>query len=250
VWFALFAALLAHVDLSAVARSAKVDVTDRQTRVIALPDGRPLVIEITIGTVRIEGWDRQEAEITVERRAPTTSSFSRLPASIEEVPPGVVVRALQTDNATDPAFRSDVTVRLPRNATIERINVVEGRIVIEDFTGTINASLRRGPIDGRAIAGTIRLETQIGDVTLTNTRLSAGGLLRLRTFNGDVKLSLVERPADARVMALALNGQIKSEIPLKMRDTWGPRWGEATIGKGEPVISLDVVTGLIEIKSP
>ena len=250
MWFVLVAALLAHVDLSAVARSAKVDVTDRQTKVIALPDGRPLVIDITIGTVRIEGWDRQEVEITVERRAPNASSFSRLPASIEEVPPGVVVRALQTDHTTDPAFRSDVTVRLPRKATIERINVLEGRIVIEDFNGTITAHLRRGPIDGKALSGTIRLETEIGDVTLIDTRLSANGLLRLRTFNGDVKLSLAERPADARVMALALNGQIKSGIPLKMRETWGPRYGEATLGKGEPMISLDVVTGLIEIKSP
>jgi hypothetical protein len=80
--------------------------------------------------------------------------------------------------------------------------------------------------------------------------LSANGLLRLRAFNGDVRLSLASRPTDARIMALALNGHIKSEIPLKMRDSWGPRWGEATLGKGEPVISLDVVTGVIDIKSP
>ena len=53
---------------------------------------------------------------------------------------------------------------------------------------------------------------------------------------------LAERPADARIMALALNGD-QSDIPLTMKDTWGPRWGEATLGKGEPVISLDVVTG-------
>ena len=59
-----------------------------------------------------------------------------------------------------------------------------------------------------------------------------------------------ERPTDARILALALNGPIASDIPLKTRDTWGPRWGEATLGKGEPVISIDVVTGSIEIKSP
>ena len=74
-------ALAASADLSAVARSAKVDVTDRQTKVLALPDGKPLVIEITIGTVRIEGWDRPDAEITVERRAPSSSQFARLPVS-------------------------------------------------------------------------------------------------------------------------------------------------------------------------
>ena len=58
------------------------------------------------------------------------------------------------------------------------------------------------------------------------------------------------RPTDARILALALNGQITSSIPLTMRDTWGPRWGETTLGKGEPVISLDVVTGSIAITSP
>ena len=74
--------------------------------------------------------------------------------------------------------------------------------------------------------------------------------MRLRSFNGDVRLSLAARPANARILALALNGHVTSDIPLTRRETWGPRWAEATLGKGEPVISLDVVTGLIEIKSP
>ena len=140
------------------------------------------------------------------------------------------------------------TLRLPQTATIERIGVHEGRITIDSFNGRITADIQRGPIDGRNLAGTMRLTAEIGSVTLTNTRLSKDGLLRLRTFNGDVRLTLAERPADARILALALNGQIKSDIPLTRRDSWGPRWGETTLGKGEPVISIDVVTGTIEIK--
>lgn len=238
MWIAVLASLLI------------ADASDRQTKLLPLPDGRPLVIELTIGNVRIEGWERPEVEITVERHAPTASQFSRLPVSIEEVPPGVVVRAVQTGDANDPAFRADVTVRLPRSATIERVHVLEGRISIANFNGRISADIRRGPIDGRSIAGTIRLETEIGSITLNDALLSPTGLLRLRTFNGDVKLTLSQRPSNARIMALALNGQIKSDIPLKTRDTWGPRWGEATIGKGEPLISIDIVTGVIEIRNP
>jgi hypothetical protein len=239
VWIAVVAALLV------------ADATDRQTKVVPLPDGRPLVIEITIGSVRIEGWDRQEeAQITVERRAPSAAQFARLPISIEEVPPGVVVRGLQKDGTTDPAFRSDVTVRLPRSATIERVNVLEGRITIEGLNGKVTADVQRGSIDGRNLSGTLRLAAGSGSVTLANTRLSADGLLRLRSFNGDVTLTLAERPADARILVLALNGHIKSDIPLTRREAWGPRWGEATLGKGEPVISIDVVTGTIDIKSP
>ena len=229
---------------------ALAEVTDRQTRVIALPDGRPLVIEITIGNVRIEGWDKSDVEITVERRVPAAPQFERLPLSIAEVPPGVVVRALQTNHTTDPAFRSDVTVRVPRSAIIERLVVLEGRISIEGFNGTINGTIRRGPIDARDISGTMRLETEIGSITVANATLSPNGLMRLRTFNGDVKLMLAQRPPDARILALALNGSIKSDIPLFLKESWGPRWGEATLGKGEPLISVDVVTGTVEIKSP
>jgi len=250
VWIVLAAALVVSADLSTVARSAKVDVSDRQTQTVSLPPSKPLSIEVTIGTVRIDGWDRPEAEIVVERRVPTTAQFARVPLSIQDTPTGVVVRAIQTDNGTDPALRTDVTVRLPRTARIDRVQVMEGRITIEGFSGQITADIRRGPIDGKDVSGTIRLETGMGSVTLTNARLVATGLLRLRTFNGDVRLSLAERPVDARILALALNGQIKSSIPLTMRDTWGPRWGEATLGKGEPVISLDVVTGSISITSP
>ena len=33
-----------------------------------------------------------------------------------------------------------------------------------------------------------------------------------------------------RILALALNGGITSTIPLTMKDTWGPRWGEVALG--------------------
>jgi hypothetical protein len=227
-----------------------LEATDRQTQTVSLPPGKTLSVELTIGSVRIEGWDQPGAEISVERHAPTAAQFTRLPLAIEDMPARVVVRALQTDHATDPAYRADVTIRLPRTAVIDHVQVVEGRIAIENFAGAIAADLGRGPIDGKDLSGTVRLETGIGSITLTAARLTPDGLLRLRSFNGDVRLSLAERPIDARILALALNGHIKSDIPLAQRNSWGPRFGEATLGKGEPVISIDVVTGTIEIKSP
>jgi DUF4097 and DUF4098 domain-containing protein YvlB len=223
---------------------------DKQTRVVPLPAGKTLAIEITIGNVRIEGWDRPDVEISVERHAPSTAQLDNAPITIEDSASQVLVRIIQLDGATDPLIRSDLVVRVPLSAVIDRVQVMEGRISISRFAGTITADIRRGPIEGKNLSGTLRLESGIGSVILTGTRLSANGLLRLRAFNGDVRLTLAERPTDARIMALALNGSIKSEIPLTMKDTWGPRWGETTIGKGEPVISLDVVTGTVEIRSP
>ena len=240
MWFVLAAALA----------TAGADVSDKQARVVALSAGKTLSIEVTIGAVRIEGGERADAEIVIERRAPSAAALARLPVVIDDTAERVSVRALQSDGGTDPALRADILVRVPRRAAIDRVQVLEGRISISRFAGTLTADIRRGPIDGKDLAGTLRLEAGIGSVVLTGTRLSADGLLRLRAFNGDVRLTLAERPADARIMALALNGAIRSDIPLTMRDAWGPRWGETTLGKGEPVISLDVVTGTVEIRAP
>ena len=226
------------------------DTTDRQTRTLPLPEGRAVAIEVTVGSVRIEGWDRAEIEIAIDRRVPTPAHQARLPIEIDDAPARVLIRAVQAAGEMDAALRADVTVRLPRTALIERVQVTEGRVTLNGFHGSIAVDLRRGPIEAAEVSGSLRLETGIGPVTLTAARLSPDGLMRLRTFNGDVRLRLSERPVDARILALALNGGISSTIPLTMKDTWGPRWGEATLGRGEPVISVDVVNGNIEIRSP
>lgn len=223
---------------------------DVQTRVVPLPAGKTLAIEVTVGNVRIEGTTKSDLEISIERHAPSTAQLANLPVAIDDTPSRVSVRVVQADGGTDPALRSDIIVRVPAAAVIDRVQVLEGRITVQRFAGALTADIRRGSIEGKDVSGTLRLESGIGSVVLTGTRLSPNGLLRLRAFNGDVRLALAERPADARIMALALNGSITSQIPLTMKDRWGPRWGEATIGKGEPVISLDVISGTIEIRSP
>ena len=236
VWIVLAAALAVSAD--------------KQTRIIPLPAGKTLAVEITVGNIRIEGSDRADVEIAIERAAPSTAQLDKLPIAIDDTPSRVSVRVVQGAGGTDPAYRSDLTLRVPHLAVIDRVQVLEGRIAVNRFSGTLTADIRRGPIEGKDLSGTLRLESGIGSVVVTGARLSPNGLLRLRAFNGDVRLTLAERPTDARILALALNGTITSQIPLTMKDTWGPRWGETTLGKGEPVISLDVISGAIEIRSP
>jgi DUF4097 and DUF4098 domain-containing protein YvlB len=223
--------------------------TDRQTRTVALPAGRGISLEITIGRVTIEGSNRADAQIEIVRHAPTAEGFSRIPVEVVEEEAEVRVRGLQSDGATDPAYRTDVTLRVPEAALVRSVRIVEGHLELSSLSGSVTADIRRGSIEAAALQGTMRLETGIGNVIVSQARLSPNGLLRLRAFNGDVRLTFAEKPADARIMALALNGTISSEIPLTMKDTWGPRWGEATLGKGEPVVSIDVITGRIEIRA-
>ena len=224
--------------------------TDRQTRTLPLPPGRSISLDITIGEVRIEGSSRTDAMIEIVRHAPDAAGLTRVPVSIDEIESEIRIRGVQVDGGTDPALRTDMTLRVPHDAVLRSVRILEGRLTLAELTGAVTADLRRGSITASGVGGVIRLETGIGNVIAEQARLSDGGLLRLRAFNGDVRLTLAELPANARIMALALNGSISSEIPLHTKDTWGPRWGEATLGNGEPVISIDVITGKIEIKAP
>jgi hypothetical protein len=225
-------------------------MTDTQTRTVPLPEGRALSLEVTIGQVRITGAPGAEAVIEIEREAPDPDGLAKIPIELVEDDKRVRVRTVQLEGGTDPALKTNITIRLPHAAVINDVRIVEGGLRLSRLSGTVTGDLRRGSIEATDLEGVVRLETGIGDIHATRMTLSPGGLLRLRAFNGDIRLSLASKPADARILALALNGTIASEIPLTMKDTWGPRWGEATLGKGEPVISLDVVTGRIEISAP
>ena len=245
--------MLLHLVLSALAWLAVAPpqraATDTQSRTVPLPADRVLSVEITIGHVRVEGSDRPDAVIEVVRQAPTAEALARIPIEIVEEEKQIRIRSVQPDGGTDAGLRTDVTLRVPQRAVLNAIRIVEGKLTLQGLSGSVTADVRRGPIDAVDIGGTVRLETGIGSVTANRARLTAGGVLRLRAFNGDVLLTLAARPTDARILALALNGTIASDIPLNRKETWGPRWSEATLGKGEPVISLDVVTGKIEIRT-
>jgi hypothetical protein len=207
-------------------------------------------VETTVGNVRVVGEPRQDAQIEIVRKAPGREGLARIPVTIGETAADVRISVAQLDDATDPELTTEVTLRVPHHAKLASIRLLEGRLTLAGLRGVVTADVRRGAIEVADSEGTLRLETGIGDIVADRVRLAPGGLLRLRAFNGDVRLTLAERPADARVMALALNGTITSDIPLTMKETWGPRWGETTLGNGQPVISIDVITGAIQIKAP
>ena len=220
----------------------------RTTRSFDLPAGRRLELDASIAEVRITGTARAGGRVEVVRTAPTPADLDRVPLVVDEDATRVRIAVRQA--GTDPRLRATVRLEVPADAHIAALRIGEGRLDVADFAGTLTADVRRGPIVASRVSGVLRLETGIGDVDVQDARLTPAGLIRLRTFNGDVRLSFAEAPTDARVMALALNGTVSSQLPLNLKTGWGPRWGETTIGRGEPVVSVDVVTGDIRIEVP
>lgn len=244
--------LAAVAVLGALAASSPPQTADSSSRVARTVPWRPdlpIFVQATVGEISISGSDRPDLDIEV-RRAGRHATDTALPLVVEARPDAVRVSAIQPDQATDPAIRSVVTILAPAAARFESVDLVEGELSLSNLRGAVSARVSRGDVTASRLTGRVRIETGIGDIDLDRAELVPDGLIRLRAFNGHVTLRFARRPADARILALVLNGDIESDIPLRRTDRFGPRFAEATLGSGAPVVSLNVVTGTITITAP
>jgi hypothetical protein len=222
-------------------------VTDRLSRVVPIAPRTPIRIDATIADLTITGSTRSDLRVDVERRVPTAADLSRLPVTIDSGPDGVRVAVVQADDARSPDTRAILTVAVPVDALLQSVRVFEGTVRLVNLNGACDVDLRRGSIDAERLSGRLRLESGLGGIEVRNAELTPGGEMRLRVFNGPLRVRFTRPPANGRILAVTLNGAISSDIPLTMKDRFGPRFGETTLGTGDPVLSADVVKGDISL---
>lgn len=200
--------------------------------------GTRITVELGAGDVRVVAEDRADVVVDAQGAAATAEGER------------IVVRAPDAAGPPDRSARARVTLRVPAAITIEAIRIIDGEVTLEGVTGSVAADVRQGGIRASQVSGVLRLETGFGDVVVERATLSPKGLLRLRAFNGNVRLTLAAMPANARILALTFNGTIESNLALTRKESFGPRFAEATFGTGEPLISIDSVTGKVVIRAP
>lgn len=233
--------------LAVVPRLGAADVTDHFSRVVPLSAGAPIRINATIADLVITGSNRTDVDIDVVRHAPTAADLAKFPVNVDARSGALDVSVVQQDAGRNPALRSTIRIAAPAAAVFRAVRVFEGQARVSNITSACDVDLRRGPIEATGLAGRIRLEAGIGSVDVKDSDLSAGGMMRLRVFNGPLRVRFARVPANGRILALTFNGSIASDIPLTMKDHFGPRFGESTLGSGDPVLSMDVVKGDINV---
>jgi hypothetical protein len=222
-------------------------VTDRMSRLVPIAPGTPIRIDATIADVAITGSARSDLRLDIVRRVPSRDDLSKLPVTIDERPDGVHVAVVQQDDGRNPNVKSAITIAVPSDAVLQSVRVFEGSVRLTNLNGACDVDLQRGVIGGVRLGGRLRLESGLGGIDVRDADLTPGGSMRLRVFNGPLRVRFSRRPINARILAVTLNGTIASEIPLVVKDGFGPRFGGATLGSGEPVLSADVVKGDITL---
>ena len=230
----------------AAARGAS-PVIDRTSRVLPIAAATPIRIDATVADVVIVGSARSDLRVDVERRVPGRDDLARLPLKIDSAPDGVHIAVVQERDARNADLKATITIAAPVDAELRSVRVFDGSVKLTNLTRACDVELRRGIIDADGLAGRIRLESGLGGIDVRDSELTPDGVMRLRVFNGPLRVRFARQPPNARILAVTLNGSIASDIPLTIKDQFGPRFGESTLGTGNPLLSADVVKGDITL---
>jgi hypothetical protein len=223
------------------------DAVDRTSRTVAVGTATDIRIDATIADVTLTTSDRSDVRIEIERHAPARADFARFPAAIDVGDGRVGVGVTQAGDDRDPRLKASIAISAPMSARFPSVRVFEGHVRVTNVRSEADVDLRRGTIEAERVAGRLRLASELGGIDVRDAELTPDGMLRLRVFNGPLRVRLGGPPANARILAVTLNGHVTSDIPLTMKDRFGPHFGEATLGSGEPVLSMDVVKGDIAL---
>ena len=215
------------------------------------------------GSVLVEGWDKQEIQITAYKKVRASGSekarelLEKLEVEIIESDREIEITTHLPRRHNSGGFFAwlfDVTgtnasvkyeIKVPHKMDLE-LRSTNGGIQLFECSGSIIVHTTNGKISGDKISGNITAKTTNGSIEMEMLKLDPEEKMSLKTTNGSIWLYL---PGDANVdiKAKTTNGRIRSELPFSERYEKSKRRLEGSINKGGPLIYLKTTNGSIKI---
>lgn len=211
------------------------------------------------GAVRIAAWDRAEVRVDAVKRAPTRERLDEAKITVDASADSVNIETRYPEksfhyDSGDRRSRNDYAsvdyvVSVPRGARLESIEVISGKLDIENVTGGVKASCISGRFTARNLAGDARLSNVSGSLEATFERLDDASNVTLSNVSGQL---IVNIPSDTNgtIKANTLSGQIANNLGLPVRR--GEYIGNDLSGQlgrgGGARIKLNNVSGQIKIQ--
>ncbi len=214
------------------------------------------------GRIEIHGWSSNAVVINAAIHGKTSESVEAVHINIDSNPDEATVHTEQPSSVTgfpwswlwfknDKRNDADVdyTIQVPRNARLKKISSVNGRIVIEDVSGDIEASAVNGEVQSRGTRGDLKLSTVNGRIEAELSSLGGSQSVSLSTVNGAIEATLPAN-ADAAVSASTVNGGLSSEFPALVVNKEFPlgRNLKGTLGNGSASVEVSTVNGRINFR--
>ncbi len=230
---------------SAGARAAEVQVA---TARYPLEAGGRLSIQNVKGSIEVQGWDRDQVEVTVVKTAPRACGClnqARVLASPEAG--GWLFTTVYTGSVKAP-LRVDYLVRAPEELRLERVSTLRGKIAIHNIEGAARADTLEGDIQETGVSGRLEARSLNGNIQVALRRMTGrGGGLSLETINGNIELVLPPRP-NAELELSTVAGRIATPYALEASSVPGDTMKLKRLGRGGERLLLRTVRGNLSVE--
>jgi DUF4097 and DUF4098 domain-containing protein YvlB len=208
------------------------------------------------GGVKIKVWDRAAVQVDAIKKAYRRDRLSEAKIEVTATEDNIRIKTEYPDENQN--FRSgegrynnpamvEYSLTVPRKATLESIELVNGSLDIEGVEGNVKASSINGPVTARGLMGEARLSTVNGPLQATFTQLDDARPVSLGSVNGNLTL-VIPSNSNAALRASTVHGSISNDFGIQVKH--GEYVGhslDAQIGNGGPRVKLTNVNGAISI---
>ncbi len=243
---------LAAVVLLAAGAAWAGGYTETFDQTYAVDHGSLVGLENINGDVTIEIWDQPEVRVYAVKSASSPERLEALKIDVNASSRGVFVDTHYPNSRdlsqADRHGHSEVeyTLTVPRLATIDGVELVNGDLLIDGVEGSVEADTVNGTIVVRGASGEIELETVNGGIEL-ELGSSVSDEISLSSVNGTIEVYL---NGSAEIRAETVNGKIRNDFGIEVKK--GKYVGSSmngTIGGGGPTIEIETVNGGIRVGS-
>jgi DUF4097 and DUF4098 domain-containing protein YvlB len=208
------------------------------------------------GGVQIKVWDRAAVQVDATKKAYRKERLSEARIEVNSSEENLRIKTDYPD--WNQNFRSDerrydnpaiveYVLTIPRKATLESIELVNGSLDIDGVEGSVKASSINGRVRARGLLGEAKLSTINGALEASFAQLNESATVDLGSVNGDVTV-VIPSNANASIRAGTVHGAISNDfgLPVKHGEYVGHNL-EGQIGSGAAKIKLGNVNGRIRI---
>ena len=209
------------------------------------------------GPVHITGWDRDEVKVDAVKSAWTKKRLDEARIEIRSEQNEISIRTEYPSHDHNFNFHNDdehgnpasveYTITVPRQARLDEIKLVNGRLDVQDVAGEVHASCVNGRIQAHNLQGPVELNTVNGELDASVDQLPSSEL-KLSSVNGRLRVTL---PSDAKaeLKASTVSGNISDEFGLPVtRHQFVGHSLHGQLGGGGTLVKLSNVNGEIEIR--
>jgi hypothetical protein len=221
-------------------------------RVLPFSSNGVLSIRNLDGDIDIRGWDRSELEIVVEserrsgRRGWLVGSPNGRPRfDVETEGNSLTVRTRWEGNDSD-AYPVHYFVNVPRAVDLRDLSTQRGHILIADLFGKARVSVLDGDLKVENYSGSLDASVSRGRIQAEVLDVRQEDEIRLTIRSGDLTM-LLQPEANVKIEAEASAG-ISGDWPAAGTGAGTARTASFTLGNGAAPVTLRASAGRIELR--